>query len=206
MKPEERFLQLEEALIKAEVWLGDLTYNEIACEYDIYFDMMESLDEYQIDFNYGATRGCFSAPGDDFVFKFDFCGLDEQYCETEVYIYEEAKAAHLEGAFLKIQRFGELQGATVYIQKKTKYTSLGGYFDILKEDEEDEIEDLIVENHIHSNIPAGWIKLFINLYGLDRFKKFAEFINYYGINDLSESNLTIANKKPLLIDYAGYYE
>ena len=65
--------------------------------------------------------------------------------------------------------------------------------------------ELCSKAHIE-NLPARWLCDALEYYGLKKVEKLLTFIYDEDIDDLHSSNLGYKDGRPVIIDYAGYYE
>ena len=205
MNPIDKLKYIQRAFNDQDIYLGDITFDDI--EYgSILSQINYALAESGIVFCYGATRGCFVMDDEDYVFKFDFAELEGgSYCESEAFHYNLAKKYGFDKIFLPIKEILEVNGASIYLQKKANYGI--GQYDILTVDEEKEYLSKVSDVYSLCNLPPVWIKHFIDTYGEEEFEKFKDFIELIGINDLHSNNIGIdINSKPFIFDYAGYFE
>lgn len=199
--PENFIKEIELYLDKNEIDINTLT------SYNIDYDNNEKLlwDNDIFDFNYGATRGCFTpAYNPTFVLKFDFNDLWEEYCATEVEIYKDAKKQGLENYFARIQKYDTISNTWLY---KSEYIDKSGILNknLLTIERRLELEQYTADR-CPTVISPYWVEDFITCYGNNKYDKFLDFIASHGINDLNPGNLGYKRGKPIVIDYAGFFE
>ena len=198
MLPQEFIVEIENYLD-----VNDISLEDMSTRYEI-DDRIFCSNTF--NFYYGATRGCFvpreSHPS--FVFKFDLEGLWEEYCANEVETYKEAVKAGLGDCFLKIEKFDYIVNTPIYICEYADETKVRKK-KVTKED----LEEIAEHTSTHTkapHIPYSWSKEFIDYYGGDKFRKFLEFLVRFGINDLHSNNLGYKDGRPVVFDFAGYFE
>ena len=196
--------QLNSFIKSTDICLHEITFNDVEYENDCAYDLfhMHGL----AIFCYGANKGVF-IPHKlcDFVFKFDFDNLEENYCDRETCVYQNAECENLEQYFAKTEFYGYLAKTPIYIQQ---YVERECEFD-----GECSVEEINTVRNIRnktpydtSEMPGRWIADFINCYGEDELLKLFVFLEEEGINDLHARNLGYIKDKPVLFDYSGYYE
>lgn len=185
-----------------EIDLETVNHNNI--EYENYEQLLCGNDIF--DFRYGATRGCFIPEYQDklsFVFKFDFNELEEEYCKRECEIYNDAIEAGLEDCFTKIKRFGSIFSVPIY---KCEYAEIAALDCKISKQTENMINKHTSKHDHAPDMHLPWVADFINYYGFEVYDKFLDFIIEHGINDLHWNNVGYAEGRPVLTDYAGYFE
>lgn len=204
MKPELFFQKIKNFIEKEDIAIDDLTFDDI----DDYIDpIASSFAPYK--FNYGASRGCFTPlTKESYVFKFDFNGLEENYCEHEMKLYKEAQDWEIEYLFASIKLYDNLFCTPLYIQQRVNKIGADckDGIKITKEDKQKTLKK-IAKYKGCTKIPTTWIAAVEKIYGPDIVDTFMLFCETFGINDLHCCNVgyTIDNK-PIVFDYAGYYE
>jgi len=130
------------------------------------------------------------------------------YCELEEDRFILAKEAGLEDFFAETRFICEtLSGYPIYLQKRVESAEgVKGQRKILSD-----IENKVLKNALKEKDTIGirsreWIDSFIANYGVDLFAELMNFLSAVKINDLHNNNLGSLNNKPILFDYAGYYE
>lgn len=159
------------------------------------------------DFNYGATRGCFISTEEQlkYVFKFDLENVSENYCENEAYYYKKAKAAGLGECFAKVFKFDEVNNTSVYCAEYVDEIGCDSLNNLTKEEKE-EVEKHTSQYKTAPRLPMEWSFTFINYYGTDLYDSLLEFLIDYGINDLHYGNIGYIQGRPVIFDYAGFWE
>lgn len=138
-----------------------------------------------------------------------FCGANEpdgwDYCKAEMLFYEEAEAVGVEFCFLKNELLGTVHDHPIYIQE---------YAEMVKDKSSHTPKDWKstkeTESYCRSKgywcFNSYWITDFLNYYGEEKFKLLSQFLEDNDIHDLHSGNLGYIGSKPVIIDYAGYYE
>lgn len=146
----------------------------------------------------------------------DFYGASDDsgcnYCAAECEIYNEAKKKGFEQLLLKIEKVGEYNGMSVYIQPKAKSFAYTGNTEKYSSNKSKEIvreERNRVGNtygiSIHS-FPTNWAASCLDILGsLDELNRFFIFLNENS-GDLHSNNIGYYNGKPCIIDYAGFWD
>lgn len=160
------------------------------------------VDNEDVKLANGATKGVFIFPDNDYVFKVE---LDDNSCQREEEIYEEAEEAGLERFFAKTVLYMIINGVEIYAQPKL----------ITPEDDKDETVDLSPAALELLNSCDDWNGLcentlfeeFYITYDISLLEQLIDFINNNNINDLHSNNIgyTVKNE-PVFIDYGGYQE
>ena len=168
--------------------------------------------------DYGETRHVIWADGWDFVLKIPRYGYTScDYCEIEMEHYESAKVFGVEQICLPIELvYTTDTGIKIY--KQPRYT-----FDTRAGRENGHKEYLIrrnipvrtpnrMLNKIKSATYDGhriddyWMARVLQLYGKKFCRSFEKWVSANYINDLHAHNTGWLDKKPILLDYAGYHE
>lgn len=169
----------------------------------------------------GATKGVIIFKNFNFVIKIPFYYCDEEelsgadetdeswnYCAQEVARYEMASDDGFKDIFLEVQFLDEINGHPIYIQP---------YADILSYIDSDQYEKEYCSNtnkdkEIVRKIDLDWDG-YINLnweadlyvlYGKSFYLCLKQYLNDNNIDDLRIDNIGYVNKKPVLVDYAGF--
>ena len=199
--PENFIKQIEFFLDENEIDIDSLTCDNV--DIDNNEHLLYGNDIF--DFYFGATRGCFiPAYNPTFVFKFDFNELWESYCANEAEHYKQACKRGLGKCFAKTILFDNINNTPIY---KCEYVEerCSKYF---REVTADQIKTMnnITSKHKAPVLPTAWTQNFIDYYGIDVFETFLDFIVTYGINDLHDSNIGYKKGRPIVFDYAGFFE
>lgn len=169
----------------------------------------------------GASKCCIVFRDEKFVIKWtcDRRGEDADRDEAldEVRIYEHAKAQGLEMFFPKTEVFAEINGV-VYVQQEMvdvscsdlSYPMLKKYTDQSRTASEKIMKkvqaafDEIRHGRYCRTLNRTWVAMALVLYGKNLVKKFCEFAQKEGINDLHESNIGYKDNRPILLDFSGF--
>lgn len=203
MTPEIFIKEIEHYLDRCEISIDYITSNNI-----------DSPENEQIlwgndifDFYFGATRGCFIPAYDPtFVFKFDFNGLWEEYCEIEREYYKEATEKGLGKCFAKVVKFDTIQNTTIYKYEYVDTTAQKKKFRPLSMEEINTINTIESKHKREFKFPSTWTMDFIDYHGAETYAKFLDFIESHGINDLQPCNIGYIKDRPVAFDYAGFFE
>lgn len=180
--------------------------------------------KYKKQFNHasGATKGVLIFKDLGFVIKIPFIYCDEEemrgagegvrgwdYCSQEAARYEQARKDGLEDIFLETAFLTEVNNHPIYIQP---------YANILSSLSEDKYNNdhrssthqdrniicNINETESYWHINSNWEADLYVQYGIEKFKKFKEYITNNLIEDLRDDNIGYVGKFPVLTDYAGF--
>ena len=174
----------------------------------------------------GATKGVLIFEDYDFVIKIPFsycdgdklCGADEteagdewNYCEQESIRYKLAEKAGFGEIFLKTELLDCINFYPIYIQQ---YATILSTLDNTEYEENysssKDLDRKIVKNiNDEENfdcLDEDWESDLLVKYGIDKFKKFKEYIKENYIIDLRRANIGYVEKNPVLVDYAGFNE
>lgn len=166
----------------------------------------------------GASKGVLIFKEFGFVIKIPFsecdgyemygayeCEEDEKwnYCEQEAIRYYKAEQANVHQVFLKTELIKDFDMYPIYIQE------IAESLDSLEESDSrsshsDDDEKFVRNCSDIANI--GWQADVYAVYGKDYFLKFLDFVEDLGINDLRNANIGYIGMKPIIFDYAGFYE
>ena len=200
MEPKEFIKAIEEYLTKNEIDIDTVTADNIDCEN--YEQLLWGNDIF--DFRFGATRGCFiPAYNPSFVLKFDFDGLWEEYCAAERGFYKEACAQGLQKCFTKTYKFDYISNTPMYY---CEYASTPFAHDRYLSEAERETVTSHTSKFGGPKIPLTWAKDFIDYHGAETFDKFLQFLISHGINDFHDNNIGYIGDRPVVFDYAGFFE
>lgn len=130
---------------------------------------------------------------------------DWDYCDAEVAIYEKAATYKIEEFFLENIQVEEILGRPIYIQKKAVSINEGGNSG--KEASPEAKENYCYCRPEYEYMDRDWVEAAIDYYGLDDVIKLKNFIDEYQLRDFHSGNLGYtSNGKPVIIDYAGWYD
>ena len=173
---------------------------------------LEQILKNKVSYDFGYTKGVIFTDG--YVLKIPFLADEKgslftgafsyegwDYCEAEVKLYGLAEIYGVEKAFLKTLYFGTIQRYPIYIQHII-----------------DLMEPPIIK---HTNFNASqfcrehdlycfdedWIEQYAYTYSEKDLLKLYEFLEEENIiGDLHSDNLGYYHQKPVIVDYAGFYE
>lgn len=204
MKPEKFLKDIKEYIDEHEIDIESVTSDNIS--FENYEQLLWGNDTFA--FRFGATRGCFIPEeySPSFVFKFDFAELWEEYCENEMRIYKEARAQGLGNCFTKIYKFDKIYNTWLYKCEYVDKLEENSPFKPLSEEELNKILTIESSHQGGRRPPSSWASRFIEYHGADTYDKFLSFINEYGVNDLHTSNIGYIKGRPVVLDYAGFFE
>lgn len=159
----------------------------------------------------GATRRVFIFPKLGVVIKFPYDS--HNYCEQEVEFYESAKTYGVEKLLLPIEKVGITKGGIpLYIQPIYKFTinEMGWKKQeaVAKRFRKTRKLDTLraVSHGCYYSPDKDWLARAIQLYGKKFMRSFEAWTNAHRVNDLHSQNIGyIGNFRPVLIDYAGFY-
>ena len=199
--PQQFIVDIEDFLDENEINIDSLSINSLnEEEYSPLFE--NSL----FRFSYGATRGCFIPMKEPkFAFKFDLQDLDELYCSTEAVFYQDAIKNGLQKCFMEIHPFDGINNTSLYLCEYIEKTSSASNVKISRRTRE-MIQEYTSKHKNAPHIPKLWTSEFIKYYGLKTYDKFLDFIIERGINDLHDCNIGYTQGRPIVFDYAGFYE
>lgn len=169
----------------------------------------------QIDYD-GATKIVFLSDSWDFVFKVAKYDCSRNYCELEMKNYQAAKEFNVQKIFLETALFWTFgNGLELYIQPKFDFTC----WDYLQYHNGRSTLKRKLNNYGTKNTTKAWNGMYdssrINLYWFSRViqlygKKFVYSLELFSqkqkMGDLHMSNIGWKDKKPVIFDYAGYFE
>lgn len=187
--------------------------------YDIDDDVSEW--EGEVFTRSGSSKCCIVFKDKKFVIKWtcDRQGEDEDKDEAldEVRIYEHAKAQGLEMFFPKTEIFAEINGV-VYVRQEMVDVSCSDlpyplqhkYAEQSRTASEKILKkvqaafDEVRHGRYCRTLNRTWVSMALVLYGKNLVKKFCEFAQKEGINDLHESNIGYKDNRPILLDFSGF--
>lgn len=204
MKPEKFLEEIQWYLDTYEIDIETVTSDNIS--FENYEQLLWGNDIFC--FRFGATRGCFIPEeyNPSFIFKFDLADLWEEYCENEREIYQKAKAQGLEKCFAKIQKFDKIYNTWLYKCEYVDKLEENAPFKPLSEEELNKLLTIESSHQGGRRPPSSWASRFIEYHGADTYDKFLTFINAHGVNDLHTSNIGYIKGRPVVLDYAGFFE
>lgn len=187
------------------------------------YDISDDVEDWDGDVyvRCGASKCCIIFRDEKFVIKWtcDRRGEDADKDEAldEVRIYEHAKAQGLEMFFPKTEVFAEINGVTYVRQEMVDNSCSDLPYSLEKKYAEqsrtasDKIKNKVqqafdeVRHGRYSRVlNHTWVSMALVLYGKNVVKKFCEFAQKEGINDLHDSNIGYKNNRPILLDFSGF--
>lgn len=133
-------------------------------------------------------------------------GDGSNYSEAALLKYDLAREFGFDDMLAKIEYFGIHKGHKIYIQEKCSFYPTGGRKTRTKEEKE-ALHKIYKEEHTYDTFSDEFALEMIEFYGEQRFRDFCHFINENGFNDLHDNNIGYAaDGRPVLVDYAGYFE
>ena len=131
---------------------------------------------------------------------------DWNYCHLETEIYRAALEQGLGAYFAEEGFLGRLDcGHPVYYQQRcTPLSSLEyDYSSVDYEKKSRRARKTCEDNEIYCFNPL-WIADFLDMYGLDEFKRLNVFLKEMDIGDLRDCNIGYLDGAPILFDYSGF--
>lgn len=126
------------------------------------------------------------------------------YCQAEVNRYKIAYEEGFKDNFAKTEYIGEVRGYPIYAQEKCTVfsrSSGGKFYSTFA------LEETSNLTHNYYGINLKWLTDFRFFYGDNHLSNFINFIsNNEWDDDLRSDNLGYIGDRPVVIDYAGYYE
>ena len=166
-----------------------------------YFD--EEIDYETGEVLYEGEWAYFSS--DDYYYEDEF---DGDYCGREERISNCANEEDLIECFAAVEYVGSCGDYAIY--KQEKVTSIMSEvedekWDSLSMAKKDSVRSKCQELDVCC-INVCWINDFLSFFGEEILKQLNNFINEFNINDLHSSNIGYIGKRPVLVDYSGYFE
>lgn len=181
-----------------------------------YRELHEALVPLRISINSGETRWCLTSKGWDFVLKIPRLeNVSRDYCEIELNNYERAKLYKVEKLLLPTEFICEnAHGVKIY--KQPRYDNSVADLDWAVEKKmRAELQKVInrkVMNKVINSIYDGyrikevWLYRVCQLYGKNFLRSFENWTQDCQVNDLHGGNVGYLHNKPIILDYAGYFE
>lgn len=167
----------------------------------------------------GASKGVLIFDNFGFVIKIPFSMCDGEelygayeceedknwnYCEQEAIRYSMAEKKGMNEIFLKTELIKDFDTYPIYIQEIAEPLSSIDASDKSRSSHSDADENFVRN---HSDIAdVSWQADIYAVYGEDYFFEFLDFVEDIGINDLRDANVGYVGMKPIIFDYAGFYE
>ena len=158
----------------------------------------------KIPFNAGCS------PNED-MNDMEYYDFSQNYCETEVDLYNKIMDENPLFAqfFLPLTRVEEFKEYSVYVQPKCS-TYLKSKDDEIKSSYSAESLNKVTFANLDykSSIPEDWVAGVLEiLKDINLVQEFFDFLYKYDIMfDLHRGNIGYCNNRPIILDYAGFYE
>jgi len=195
-----------------------------AREEDFLISSVDCEDELSFDWEDGASKLVIVPENKDYVIKIPFNAMydnflceyydySQNYCTTEMYLYY--KIANEENPifaqfFLPLTYIEEFENWEIYIQPKCQI------YNNLDENERSRSYSKNSFDKIKANknvsysttLPLDWLAAVTEVLGdIDLVVEFINMLEKYDINqDLHSGNIGYYNGKPIILDYAGFYD
>jgi len=144
---------------------------------------------------------------EDFYYQTFYDGADGwDYCRTEYYHYEDARAEGLDQYLAPTTCIGYLAGTgfPVYVQPKCKiftHTSISH-----SPEERNTTKETIKSSGVRKyDLPIDWLTDFRVIYGESELIRFLSFLEKEEWRDLRGDNVGYLNGKPVLVDYSDFW-
>lgn len=162
----------------------------------------------------GATRFVMWCEEWDFVLKFNFVSdsIVTNYCDRECENYRKAVELGIADILLPIERVGQLSnGIVIYKQKRYNHDTYA-----MPNGQRKKIHDRCncyrrpttrrsKNNCYQDRIDDLWYARAFQLYGKKFMRKFEQWTQDNRVGDLHNHNTGWLNRKPIILDYAGYF-
>lgn len=182
-------------------------------------DLWKLCDKNGWQFHSGASRWCIVCNDWDFVLKFPrYDSTKTDYCAIECHNYEVGCIYGIERVLLPITLlFTTDKGLPVYCQEKMglswddmTYQDCDFYSKLREKTrpirDSAHFDKIRFGIHDPYRLNAVFVAYIIQLYGKRFMRAFEAWTHECKVNDLHANNVGIKNKKPILLDYAGYHE
>lgn len=174
------------------------------------------------EYDCGCSKGVIVFSSMPFVIKFDSWDDNEgergHECGRELEIYNEAVKRELECFFPKTEFLCHVSDVNFYLQQKIDCQDANiSSYEYLKaiKDINCTVSDKIVskfQSYLEEEAPfyvrhisERWIAAVISLYGKKKALELENFIVEMGINDMHGNNVGWYKKKPVILDFSGFY-
>lgn len=162
-------------------------------------------------FSSGETRCVVYHESWDFVIKVDRNYDAQFYCAVEVRNYQKAEQYRVQQVLLPISKVCEVNGWKLYKQTRfdCQYASRdykGGKFQ--RECEKVKRNYRTIEHFTSSldRLDPNWLARVVQLYGKRFANSLCEWAGECEVGDLHRNNIGFAKGKPIILDFAGYFE
>lgn len=174
------------------------------------------------EYDCGCSKGVIVFSSMPFVIKFDSWDDNEgergSECRRELDIYHEAVKRGLECFFPKTEFLCYVSDVNFYLQQKIDCQdaniSTWQYLEAIQKINRS-VSDKIVskfQSYLEKEAPfhvrrisGRWIAAVISLYGKKKALELENFIIEMGINDMHGNNVGWYKKKPVILDFSGFY-
>ena len=211
--------------VKGDMW-NTLDYYNI-CEEDYFDDEEEGPSYYTLrevadamGANYacnGATKVVFffdELP--DLVVKIPFVGDDEDcefeydYCGREVDLTQIIDSIGCGDMICRTFFLGNYHDRPIYVSEKATEDFCSGsrshHYHSCQEDVQKLVQNWRWDfNCVRSGVSGVWERL-LECFGKERVMELINVFEEWEVNDLHYGNIAYKNKKPVFIDYSGYFE
>ena len=177
---------------------------------------------FSCDYTGGCSKGVIVFSGMPFVIKFDSWdkSTDERgtECGRELEIYNEAVKRGLACFFPKTEYLCWAADINFYLQQKIDYQDSRidnwEYRKAIRHIRQTVTDKMIdkFQKYLERNAPfyvrsisTRWIAAVISLYGKKKALQLEDFIIEMRINDMHDDNVGWYKKKPIILDFSGYY-
>lgn len=176
-------------------------------------DLWECAERLNCGYDWGATRGAFIFRQEKIVFKFPrFTSTRTDYCQIELENYNSAKEYGVERILLPVYHMGTTNhGIPVYLQPMFSYSE-GDTSHKVRSQNRERVKQIHrsfidkVRYNCYWAPPRPWTARAIQIYGKSFMRKFEKWTVARRINDLHSGNVGYLGRRPIIIDYAGFYE
>jgi hypothetical protein len=209
---------IAQILTDIETYLDEGGYDCLSGEF---LDTLCGNYHEEILINYGATRWCILFKKYDYVLKMPrFESTDTDYCAIELANYHQACKMGIEQILLPIEKIAVLGKSKypIYKQPKYSYSWRGADRNLLQKlnddtrriyPEDSKSYNILchAKRHLYdSQVSIYFLSRVMQLYGKKFLKRFCRWTRKQKVNDLHRDNYGFRNNKPVLIDYAGFYD
>lgn len=195
-----------------------------AREEDFLVSSVDCDDDLEFDWDCGATKMVVIPENMDYVIKIPFNGYydefekkyyeycySQNYCENEIELYNEIFKENPLFAqfFLPLTRVEEFREWDVYIQPKCQIYNNMDYFERSNSYSKASLIKIKSDDVLNcAGLPDDWLAAVAEvLDDIELVKKFINFLESHNITeDLHRCNIGYYEDKPVILDYAGYYD
>lgn len=190
-------------------------------EEDFLISSINCEDELSFDWEDGASKLVIIPEDKDYVIKIPFNGnyyeddgyfnFSYNYCETEIELYERIFEENpiFSQFFLPLTRVEEYREWDVYVQPKCQAYNNTNEKIRSKSYSKDSLNKVRSEVILYnSSFPKDWLAAVTEILGdVNLVKNFINMLEEYDITqDLHMGNIGYYNGKPIILDYAGFYD